>query len=120
MAIKKNLIGDGAMTDLSFEEIEVQVKQMADEDLLALMDKLQANYPKKQVSLSHSLTQEEEDRKRIDMLTDNALFMRAYKEIGERQARKMSEAWRNFDDEAEEYIRKIQERVKEQFNNGIK
>jgi hemerythrin-like domain-containing protein len=108
------------VTDLSFEEIEVQVKQMSDEDLLSLLERLQADYSKKQISLGHSITQEEEDRKRIDMMTDNALFMRAYKEIGERQAQKMSEAWRRFDDEAEEYIRRIKQHIEEKFSNGLK
>jgi hypothetical protein len=108
------------VTDLSFEEIEVQVQQMSDDDLTALLAKLQADYKKKQISLSHSVSQKEEDAKRMDMLMDNALFMRAYKEIGGRNAQKMTEAWRRFDDEAEEYIRKVQEHVTEQFKNGIK
>jgi hypothetical protein len=108
------------LTDLSFEEIEVQVKQMSDDDLTALLAKLQADYKKKQISLGHAVNQKEEDAKRMDMLMDNALFMRAYKEIGERNATKMTEAWRKFDDEAEEYIRKVQEHVKEKFSNGLK
>jgi len=108
------------LTDLSFEEIEVQVKQMSDEDLLGLLEKLQQDYKKKQISLGHSVEQKEEDAKRIDMLMDNALFMRAYKEIGDRSRQQMSEAWRQFDEEAEEYIRKIQQHIKEKFYNGIK
>jgi len=108
------------MTDLSFEEIEVEVKQMSDDDLTALLAKLQADYKKKQISLGHAINQKEEDAKRMDMLMDNALFMRAYKEIGERNATTMTEAWRKFDDEAEEYIRQVQEHVTEKFSNGIK
>ncbi len=104
------------MSDLTIEEMRLQAEQMSEEDLEELMLKLQAAYPKKQVSLGHSLTEQEESGKKVDMLSDNAFYMILYKEIINRQRAKIADAWRVFDDEAEDYIERVQKHIEQKYS----
>jgi len=104
------------MSDLTIEEMRLQAEQMSEEDLEHLMLKLQAAYPKKQVSLGHSLTEQEESGKKVDMLSDNAFYMILYKELISRQREKIAEAWRLFDDEAEDYIERVKRHIEDKYS----
>ena len=106
------------MTDLSVEEMRIQAEQMSVDDLTAMLERLVAEYPKKQVSLGHSVEQQEEDRKRVDMLYDNIYYMVIYKELLARYQKQAADAWRKFDDESEAYIQKMINQVKENYGNG--
>ena len=103
------------MSDLTIEEMRIQAEQMSEQDLEKLMLKLQSTYSRKQVSLGHSLTEQEEQSKKVDMLSDNAYYMIAYKELIKRQRAKVAEAWKMFDDEAEAYIEKVQRHIDDKY-----
>lgn len=106
------------MSDLSVEEMRVQASSLSTDDLKKTLERLQREYPMKQVSLGHSVEQDEEDRKRVDMLYDNIYYMVIYKELIGRYQKQAVEAWRKFDEESEAYIEKMIIQTKEKFNNG--
>lgn len=107
------------MSDLTIEEMKLQASMLDEADLEDILIRLSRDYPKKQVSLGHSVSEEEEARKKVDMLTDNAFYMIAYRELMARYQRKAEEAWRKFDDESEAYIQKVIEHIKEKYGNDI-
>lgn len=109
---------DKLMSDLSVEEMRVQASSLSTDDLKKTLERLQREYPMKQVSLGHSVEQDEEDRKRVDMLYDNIYYMVIYKELIGRYQKQAVEAWRKFDEESEAYIEKMIIQTKEKFNNG--
>jgi len=104
------------MSDLTIDEMRIQAEQMSEQDLESLLASLQSAYPKKQVSLGHSLTEREESLKKVDMMSDNAYYMIAYKELIRRQRAKIAEAWKMFDDEAEDYIERVQRSIEQKYS----
>src|SRR6056297_970799 len=104
------------MSDLTIDEMRIQAEQMSEQDLESLLASLQSAYPKKQVSLGHSLTEREEALKKVDMMSDNAYYMIAYKELIKRQRAKIAEAWKMFDDEAEDYIERVQRSIEQKYS----
>jgi len=106
------------MTYLGIEEMDVVLSEMSEQEVYYLMNDLQQGYRGKKVSLGHALTEEEEARIRDDLLTDNMLYMKAMKELKDRYQRLASAAWRKFDDEAEEYIRRVQQKLSDGYHLG--
>lgn len=104
------------MSDLTIDEMRIQVEQMSEPDLENLLTRLQADYPSKRVFLGHSVTEREESIKTVDMMTDNAYYMIAYKELIKRQRAKVAEAWKAFDDEAEDYIERVQRSIEKKYS----
>ena len=108
------------MTYLGIDEMDIVLSQMSEQELYELMNDLQQGYRHKKISLGHALTKEEETRIRDDLLSDNMLYMKAMKELKDRYEKMASEAWRKFDYEAEEYIRKLRQNLSDGYrNNGL-
>jgi len=108
------------MTYLGIDEMDVVLSEMSEEEVYELMNGLQQGYRNKKVSLGHAVTEEEETRIRDDLLSDNMLYMKALQELKNRYQRLASEAWRKFDDEAEEYIRHLRKHLSDAYrNNGL-
>jgi len=105
------------MTYLGIDEMDVVLSEMSEQEVHDLMDNLQTGYKNKKVSLGHALTDEQETRIRDDLLSDNLLYMKALQELKNRYQRLASEAWRKFDDEAEEYIRKLKQNLSDGYRN---
>jgi len=106
------------MTYLGIEEMDVVLSEMSEQEVYDLMNDLQQGYRGKRIKLGHALTEEEEIRMRDDMLSDNMLYMKAMKELKDRYAKLASEAWKKFDDEAEEYIRRIRQNLSDGYHLG--
>jgi len=103
------------MTYLGIDEMDIVLSEMSESEIKETMDNLTIGYKEKRIKLGHALTEEEETRIRDDLLSDNIMYLKALKEIKNRYQRQASEAWRAFDDESDEWIQKIRNKLSEEY-----